>query len=92
MAAEQPLDPKSKTRSTGKQFRSIATHAHQELLHFQRASSIDRLLRLFRIVRENDTKWMDFRHLRQSEATVATKLSRVAQNQPLGGGGVSANS
>lgn len=88
MAAEQPPDPKSKTRSTGKQFRSIATHAHQELLHFQRASSIDRLLRLFPIVRENDTKWMDFRHPRQSEATVTTKLSRVTQTSLMGAGGV----
>lgn len=34
-------------------------------------------------------KWMDFRHPRQSEATVATKLSRVAQTSLWGfGGGV----
>lgn len=78
MAAEQPLDPKSKTPSTGKQFRSIATHASQELLHFQRASSIDRQQRLFRVIRENDSEWMDFRHQRQSESTVVAKLSRVA--------------
>lgn len=75
MAAEQRLHPKSNTPWTGKPFQSIATLASQELLHFQRAPSIDRRLRLFRSI---DTKRMDFRQQRQSEATVGTKLSRVA--------------